>query len=72
MVDGDPVNPGAAGGFAAKLAEFAPDFEKHIMRGVLGLGRVAEQPEAQIKRLAAVRLVKFGKIRRHRFQSNLS
>jgi hypothetical protein len=64
VIDGDAVKPGAPGGFAAKLSHLAKGFEKNIMRGVLGLLRVAQETESEIINRPAVLLINFAKFRR--------
>ena len=64
MVDGDAVKPRAQGGLAAELVQLAECLQEHIMRGILGLLRVAEKTQRQIINRAAIFLIKTGKFRR--------
>src|SRR5205823_9362877 len=51
--------PGAPRGFAAELVHFAEGLEENVVGGVLGPGRVAQQPERQVINRPAMLLVKF-------------
>ena len=64
MVDGNAIEPGAPGGIAAELIHLAESLEKNVVRGVLGLLRIAQKAQGKVINRAAVRGVKVGKFRR--------
>jgi hypothetical protein len=64
MIDGDTVEPGAPGGVAAELVHLAEGLQEHIVGGILGLLRVAEEAQGQVIDGAAVLLVQLSELGR--------
>ena len=56
-------------GVAAKITPLSVGLEKNIVRGVLGLVRLAKKPEGQIKNLTAVDPIQLRKFVRLQFLS---
>ena len=63
MIDGDAVKPRAQGRLAAKLIQLAERLQENVMRGVLGLLRVAQDTQGEIINRAAVFGIETGKLR---------
>jgi hypothetical protein len=63
MIDGDAVQPRAKGRLAAELIQLAEGLQENVMRGVLGLLRVAQETQRQIINRAAVFGIETGKFR---------
>jgi hypothetical protein len=63
VIDGDPVEPGAPGGFAPELMGLAEGFQEDVVRGVLGFLGVSEKTEGKVINRPAVLGVKAGKPR---------
>ncbi len=64
MVDGDAIEPGAGGGLAAELIEFAQGLEEDIVGGVLGLLGITQEAQGEVKNGAAVEVVEFAEFGR--------
>ena len=62
MVNGNAIEPGAAGGFPTELVHFTEGFEKDVVCGVLGFLGIAQQPQSQVIDRAAVLFIEIGKI----------
>ena len=69
MIDGDAIEPRPRRRVAAKIAPLFEGLEKNVMRRVLGLVRLAQQPERQIKNLPAVGLIQLRESVRREFQN---
>lgn len=65
VVERDAVQPGADVGVAAETVQVPIRLEEHVVGSVLRLGLVAEEPECEVKDLAAVGLVDGGEFRMH-------
>ena len=48
FVDGDAEDPGFQAALAAKMAHIAENLEKHLLHHVGGVGRIVQQPQAEI------------------------
>ena len=59
-VDGEAVQPGGEGGFAAEAADLAEEMEEGLLGHVLGFGDVAEHAEAEGVDAAFVEGVELG------------
>lgn len=57
VVDGDAEQPSARVGVAAELIEAAEGLEENVVRGVFGLGGIAEEPEGEVVDRPPVRFV---------------
>jgi hypothetical protein len=62
MVDGDAIKPGAPGGGAAELVEFAEGLEKNVVGNVLGFGGITKKAQCQVIDGAAVSFVEGGEV----------
>ncbi len=64
MIDGDAVKPGARRRLPAKLSQAAHGFKEDVVCGVLGLLRIAQKAQGQVKNGAAVLIIEAGEFLR--------
>lgn len=62
MIERDPVKPGSDLRLPPKLAVLSEGLQENIVNGVLGLDRIAQQPQCEIENGLSMEVIDLGKI----------